>query len=81
MRMYYPSWLMIVMIKELKKIRSGGLYDLQGSLSLAYGILSGEGTQSLFVRKMCWYVWDVPQERQVVERPPRHIIIMLRCRH
>ena len=36
---------LMVMIRNLKKIRSGGLWVL--------GILSGEGTQSLFVRKMC----------------------------
>ncbi len=42
----------MVMIKELKKIRSPGLWVLQGSLGVAYGRFSGEGTQNLFVRRM-----------------------------
>ena len=57
MRRCYPSLLMMVMIKESKKIRSWGLWVLQGNLGVKHGILSGEGTQRLSVRKMCWYVF------------------------
>ena len=42
----------MVMIKELKKLRSRGVSVLQGSLGVAYGRFSGEETQNLIVRRM-----------------------------
>ena len=72
---------LMVIIGNLKTIRSRGLWVLQDSLSVEDGILSGEGTQRLFVRKMCWYVWTHQLHRYqshvfiINTRPPRHIIV------